>query len=110
MPTSQISKEETKKLIDKQYQKMLNFRKKLNLKTHPLKTLKAWAELIIVEKNGRCPCDPSRPACPCPQSIKEIKENGKCYCGKFFTPKKWEEIWGWTKNNPNFILEKWNAV
>lgn len=101
--------ESIKRRIEKQYKKMSNFREKLNLKTHPLKTLKEWAALIVIEKNGHCPCDPTRPACPCPQAVKEIQQNGKCYCGKFFTPEKWEEVWGWTKNNPNFKLEEWNA-
>ena len=92
--------------IEEQYQKMLRFVRKYNLKTHPLKTLREWAE-IVVEK-GHCPCDPSRPVCPCPQALEEIRKNGKCFCGKFFTEEKWEEIWGWTKNNVNFELEEWN--
>ena len=82
------------KRIDEQFINMLAFKNAHNLKVHPLKTLRGWAEHIIKERNGYCPCDNSRPACPCPQAPSEIKENGKCFCGKFFTPEKFEEIWG----------------
>ena len=27
-----------------------------------------------------CPCDPKRLNCPCPESIKEVKEKGWCKC------------------------------
>ena len=94
--------------IDKQYKKMLKFRERYGLKTHPLKTLRGWAEVVVIK--GHCPCNPDRPLCPCPEAIEEIKKNGKCYCGKFFTPEKWEKIWGWTRNDPNFTLEEWNAA
>ena len=29
---------------------------------------------------GRCPCDDTRPDCPCPESVVEIKEFGWCKC------------------------------
>lgn len=92
--------------LEAQYRKMTDFCAKHGLKTHPLKTLKQWAE-VVCEKN-HCPCDPKRPECPCPEALDEIESKGKCKCGKFFSPDKWEDIWGWTRDNPNFDLEPWN--
>jgi ferredoxin-thioredoxin reductase catalytic subunit len=80
--------------IGNQYRRMLDFKNKHDLKVHPLKTLLEWAEYIIVERNGYCPCSSDRPRCPCEKALSEVKENGKCFCGKFFSPKKFEEIWG----------------
>ena len=31
-----------------------------------------------------CPCDPERKSCPCPESIEEVKINGKCLCHLFW--------------------------
>ncbi len=33
---------------------------------------------------GRCPCDKDRPSCPCPEAVKECKENGWCKCRLFW--------------------------
>ena len=105
---TEISTSQRLKKIEKQYQKMLKFIKKYRLKTNPLKSLREWAKLIIEEKNGGCPCEPKRKVCPCPQALKEIEKDGKCLCGKFFSSQRWEKVWGWIKDDPNFNLEEWN--
>ena len=33
---------------------------------------------------GYYPCDPKRKCCPCPESIKEVKEKGHCLCKLFW--------------------------
>ena len=107
LPHTEEERKEFEERVEKQYQKMLRFRKTLNLKTNPMKTLRGWAELTI--KYNHCPCKSDRPLpVPNKECIDEIKKKGKCYCGKFYMHKRWEEIWGWTKNSPNFILEEWN--
>lgn len=32
------------------------------------------------QKYGACPCDGARTHCPCPESIKEVQEQGFCLC------------------------------
>lgn len=83
-----------KSRIEEQYRKMLRFKNEYGLKTNPLKSLREWAEHIIIDRGGYCPCNNTRPQCPCKEALSEIKENGKCLCGKFFSPEKFEEIWG----------------
>lgn len=36
---------------------------------------------------GHCACDKSRPACPCPEAIEEVKADGFCKC-RFY----WKDI------------------
>lgn len=31
-----------------------------------------------------CPCDQKRKACPCPEAVREVQEEGKCLCHLFW--------------------------
>ncbi|MCK9600849.1 MAG: hypothetical protein M0R06_17540 [Sphaerochaeta sp.] len=33
---------------------------------------------------GHCVCDKTRPVCPCPQALEDVKEIGHCKCRLFF--------------------------
>lgn len=29
---------------------------------------------------SRCPCDPARATCPCPEAVQDVKDKGHCLC------------------------------
>lgn len=35
-------------------------------------------------KFDRCPCDKTRPYCPCPESLEEVPVKGHCRCRLYF--------------------------
>jgi hypothetical protein len=35
-------------------------------------------------EDHHCACAPERKVCPCPESIKEVADKGKCKCGLYF--------------------------
>jgi ferredoxin-thioredoxin reductase catalytic subunit len=49
---------------------------------NPSKGMEIFVQNII--KFGRCPCDESRPDCPCPESQAEVREKGRCRCGLYW--------------------------
>jgi len=49
---------------------------------NPTKGMEIYIENII--KFGRCPCDETRPDCPCPESQAEVREKGRCRCGLYW--------------------------
>jgi ferredoxin-thioredoxin reductase catalytic subunit len=62
------------------------FAKKHNFKINPKYTFKYWTWLV--EKLGRCPCDKDR-KCPCPESVQEVKEKGRCLCNFFWSEEEY---------------------
>ena len=33
---------------------------------------------------GHCPCDRTRPVCPCPEAVEEVEEDGWCKCKMYW--------------------------
>lgn len=48
----------------------------------PSKGMDVFVDNII--KFGYCPCDSSRPDCPCPQAEAEVANNGRCRCSLYW--------------------------
>ncbi len=44
---------------------------------------------------GACACAPERKHCPCPESITEVLELGKCKCGLY-----WKSLDCWLRYDP----------
>jgi ferredoxin-thioredoxin reductase catalytic subunit len=49
---------------------------------NPSKGMEVFIENII--KIGRCPCDRTRPDCPCPESEIEVATKGHCRCALYW--------------------------
>ncbi|MCJ7790902.1 MAG: helix-turn-helix domain-containing protein [Dehalococcoidia bacterium] len=49
---------------------------------NPSKGMELFIQNII--QFGRCPCDESRPDCPCPESAAEVADKGRCRCGLYW--------------------------
>ncbi len=49
---------------------------------NPGKGMETFIENVILIH--RCPCDPSRPDCPCPEAEAEVTEKGRCKCGLYW--------------------------
>jgi len=44
-----------------------------------------WKKHIAqYDKLGHCPCEVSRPECPCPEAVNDIRETGHCRCSLFW--------------------------
>jgi len=63
---------------------LLSWKGKHHLLLHPKRGIDHWATLVL-KCNGGCPCVPSRKHCPCPESLEDIKEEGVCRCGFFYS-------------------------
>lgn len=48
----------------------------------PSKGMEIFVGNII--RFGTCPCDPTRPDCPCPQAEAEVANNGHCRCSLYW--------------------------
>ncbi len=57
---------------------VLDFARDNNLVIHPGVGFDYYINLFF--EAGCCPCDKTRKACPCPESVAEVKENGWCKC------------------------------
>ncbi len=44
---------------------------------------------------GHCACVPGREHCPCPESVYEVAEEGKCKCGLY-----WKDLETWMNYDP----------
>ena len=53
-----------------------------NFVIDPGKGMERFIENILTF--GYCPCDRSRPTCPCPQAAAEVASKGKCLCSLFW--------------------------
>lgn len=49
---------------------------------NPSKGMELYIENVM--RIGRCPCDPTRPDCPCRESIEEVTTKGHCKCGLYW--------------------------
>jgi ferredoxin-thioredoxin reductase catalytic subunit len=49
---------------------------------NPAKGMEVYVENIT--KFGYCPCDSSRPDCPCPEAEAEVTNKGRCRCGLYW--------------------------
>ena len=49
---------------------------------NPGKSMEVFVDHII--KFGYCPCDSTRPNCPCPQAEAEVTERGHCRCSLYW--------------------------
>jgi len=49
---------------------------------NPSKGMEIFVENIVTF--GHCPCDSSRPDCPCPQAEAEVANKGHCLCRLFW--------------------------
>ena len=47
---------------------------------------------------GACACAPERKSCPCPESKREVLEDGKCKCGLYW--KDLDAFIAWDPTNP----------
>jgi ferredoxin-thioredoxin reductase catalytic subunit len=54
-----------------------------NFVIDPSKGMERFIDNIL--KFGYCPCDSSRPNCPCFQAAGEVARNGYCRCSLFWT-------------------------
>ena len=61
---------------------ILDFARDNNLVIHPGRGFDYYVDNFYAA--GHCPCDKDRPDCPCPESINEVKENGRCKCCLFW--------------------------
>lgn len=41
----------------------------------------------VVKNEGNCPCRTGLVPCPCPMSLKEVEEQGRCTCNLFVKKK-----------------------
>jgi hypothetical protein len=49
--------------------------------------------LAQYDKLGHCPCEVTRPECPCPEAVTEVPEKGHCSCSLFYASyKRYMEI------------------
>ena len=62
--------------------RVLDFAQEHNLVIHPGNGYDYYIEGYLMFNH--CPCDPSRPNCPCPESLEEIKTKGHCKCILFW--------------------------
>lgn len=67
---------------NKKRREILDFARDNNLVIHPGVGYDYYANNFF--EAGHCPCDDKRPNCPCPESIKEVKEDGWCKCRLFW--------------------------
>ena len=64
-----------------QHIRLLEFAIKHNLIITPI----GWRNHIAqYDKLGHCPCEATRPECPCPEAIGEVKAKGHCSCSLFW--------------------------
>jgi ferredoxin-thioredoxin reductase catalytic subunit len=49
---------------------------------NPSKGMELYIDNIL--KFGYCPCDKTRPDCPCAESVAEVAEKGHCRCGLYW--------------------------
>jgi len=73
---------------DKKVYVELRKRVRKHLREHKDMTLNPHRDNEHFMKNcaslgGRCPCSDTRPQCPCPESVDEVRKNGQCLCGLF---------------------------
>ena len=61
---------------------ILDFARDNNMVIHPSVGFDYYVNNFY--EAGHCPCDKDRPDCPCPESINEVKENGRCKCCLFW--------------------------
>jgi len=60
---------------------LVGYALKYNLFVNPKYNYADWAKTVI--KLDRCPCDPRRSSCPCPQGHVEAEQTGRCFCNFF---------------------------
>lgn len=68
----------TNKEKNKVRRQILDFARDNNLVIHPGGGFEYYANNYF--EVGHCVCDKTRPVCPCPESIDEVKEDGWCKC------------------------------
>lgn len=61
---------------------LCDFAQTHNLVIHPGKGYDYSIESYFMF--NRCPCDPARKNCPCPESISEVETTGHCLCRLFW--------------------------
>ena len=71
--------------MDKRQEKrfeILNFALEHSFVIDPSKGMERFIDNILTF--GYCPCDKSRPTCPCAQAAVEVANNGHCRCTLFW--------------------------
>ncbi len=67
---------------NKKRREICDFARDNGLVIHPGRGFDYYIEGYF--KFGQCPCDNSRPACPCAEAIEECKKDGWCKCRLFW--------------------------
>lgn len=62
---------------------ILNFASSHGWVINPGKGMEVYVDNII--KFGHCPCDSSRPDCPCSLAEEEVASKGHCRCSLYWT-------------------------
>ena len=70
------------KVNNKMRCEILDWARDHNLVIHPGGGYEYYLKNYV--KSGRCPCDPERSHCPCPESVEETREDGHCKCHLFW--------------------------
>ncbi len=61
---------------------ILDFARDNNLVIHPGGGFEYYVKIFY--ESGHCPCDKTRPDCPCPEAVNEVREKGHCKCCLFW--------------------------
>lgn len=62
--------------------RLLNYALRNGYVLNPGRSMEHYVEIIL--KFDRCPCDPNRKRCPCPQAAKEVEVEGHCRCSLYW--------------------------
>ena len=73
-----MEKTEKNKALNRRRWAVLDFARDHGLVIHPGKGFEYYIDGFT--KCGHCPCDDTRKACPCPESVEECKNDGCCTC------------------------------
>ena len=57
---------------------IIRWAKENNFVISPAKGMELYVQNIM--NFGYCPCDKTRPTCPCPESVDEVQRKGHCLC------------------------------
>lgn len=69
------------------------FAKANSLVIHPAIGYSYFVDNLVLL--GNCACAPERKSCPCPESKREVLEEGKCKCGLY-----WKDLDYWLAYDP----------